>query len=631
MKSTLTLFGLLIAGSLLTTVRADTEPYSSPVEDDFPRGLFWGDLHVHSRFSPDSYSFGNDKLSADDAYRFAKGETIQSHVDMPVRLRRPLDFLMVADHAEFLGVFPKLEAQDPALLDTELGKRWNAYREADDQPAIMAEFVDAIQNPDYVQELPESFRSSIWQEAAAAAERHNVPRAFTAFIGYEWTSMVEGNNLHRVVVFRDGADVATRVPPFSSLDSQDPEALWAALARYEERTGGDVLAIAHNGNLSNGLMFAETTLSGEPIDEAYAQMRSTWEPLYEVTQVKGDGEAHPYLSPDDGFADFETWDADNIGRSTAKENRMLRHEYARGALQVGLRLADRVGANPYAFGLIGSTDSHTTFATADDDNFWGKFPDSEPAPERTSNDMGGRLWANWRLAASGYAAVWATENTREALFDAMERREVYASTGPRIALRFFGGWQFESDDANAPDIARTGYGKGVPMGGSLPIPAESGAQTPSFLLAASKDPDGANLDRVQVVKGWLAADGSLQEQVFDVALSDGRKPHRRSGRVPPVGSTVDVEGATYNNSIGDASLVTVWQDPAFDPAIRAFYYARVIEIPTPRWTAYDAKYFDLELPDDVPMITQERAYSSPIWYTPSDATASTPTATQDTP
>lgn len=593
------------------------QAYAPPADAPERRNLYWGDLHVHSNFSPDAFSFGNTQLTADDALRFAAGERITASSGMDVQLRRPLDFLLVADHAEFIGVFPKLVSGDEAFLATSLGKRWQGLLGEDksNMGAIMGDWVAMLQNLDYEQELSEPYRLSVWREAVAAAERHNRPGEFTAFIGYEWTSMIDGNNLHRVVLYRDGAERATQRVPFSSLDSRDPEDLWAALADYEEETGGRIMAIPHNGNVSNGYMFALDRVNGDPIDAAYAETRRRWEPIYEVTQVKGDGEAHPFLSPDDEFADFETWDADNIARTGAKDNAMLRHEYARSALQIGLQLDNTLGQNPYQFGLIGSTDDHTALATADDNNFWGKFLDSEPSADRLHNNMGGMLWANWRLAASGYAAVWAQENSREALFDAMARREVYATTGPRIKLRFFGGWNYDSQDATSPDMAGIGYRGGVPMGGELSREAGSGA--PRFLVHALKDPDGANLDRVQVVKGWLNDDGSTEEKIYNIALSDDRKVNPETGKAPDLRSTVDIENATYNNSVGAVSFNTYWQDPNFDPTQRAFYYVRVIEIPTPRWTAYDARYFGLkDVPEEVPMVTRERVYSSPIWYNP---------------
>jgi hypothetical protein len=603
----------LFVALILIASCAQAQEYSPPLNMPRQTNLYWGDLHVHSNFSPDAFAFGNSRLSADDALSFAAGSRVTASNGLNVQLQRPLDFLLVADHAEFIGVFPKLLSRDPGFLATSLGARWRA--KLDDEGnlgSIVNEWVGFLQDPDYQQELSAPYRIDVWKEAAAAAERHNKPGQFTAFVGYEWTSMVDGNNLHRVVLFRDDAETATQRPPYSALDSRDPEDLWAALADYEAVSGGQVMAIPHNGNISNGYMFALETLDGKPMDKDYAAARNRWEPLYEVTQVKGDSETHPFLSPDDEFADFETWDDDNIARTVAKNNAMLRHEYARSALQLGLQLESSLGVNPYQFGLIGSTDAHTSLATADDNNFWGKFLDSEPSAQRLGNKMGGTLWYNWKLAASGYAAVWARENTREALFDALANKEVYATTGPRIRLRFFGGWNFEHRDAYAPDLAAIGYARGVPMGGQLP--AGQGERAPQFLVHALKDPDGANLDRIQIVKAWLKADGSTSERVYDVAVSDGRQPDPHTGKFKDLRPTVDLEQASYTNSIGAVSLSAVWEDPDFDVEQAAFYYTRVIEIPTPRWTAYDAAYFKQQASQEIPMVTRERVYSSPIWY-----------------
>jgi len=368
-----------------------------------------------------------------------------------------------------------------------------------------------------------------------------------------------------------------------------------------------VLAIPHNGNLSSGMMFAPIDYDGNPITADYARTRSRWEPLYEVTQYKGDGEAHPILSPTDEFADYETWHVPGFfGKRPDDWAKQKRYEYARSALKLGLEQKAKLGVNPFKFGMIGATDSHTSFSTAREDNFWGKISFNEPSPYRAAK--------SWHFAASGMAAVWATENTRSAIFAGMKRKEAYATTGPRMTVRFFGGWGYVSTDAAAHDFVGIGYRKGVPMGGDLTHgPAD---KAPTFLVRVVKDPDGANLDRVQIIKGWREKEGELHERVYDVALSDGR--HADSDdKVPPVGNTVDVENASYSNSIGDPELAVVWKDPDFDPAELAFYYARVIEIPTPRWTAYDAKHYGLkDLPRDVPMVTQERAYTSPIWYTP---------------
>lgn len=603
--------GLLLLSPLLLAA----ENYSRPVGLDYPQNVYWGDTHLHTRNSADAYSLGNMNLTPADAYRFARGQAIMAHNGMQVQLRRPLDFLVVSDHAEYLGGYYRFNVNDPLVVNTDAGKQWAGYIASGDSVKMIAAFTASMSDPENNYPFPEAVRRAIWTDVAQTSDDYNVPGVFTAFTGYEWTSMINGNNLHRVVIYKDSADKVAQLPPFSGQDSLDPRDLWQALADYEATTGGEVFAIAHNGNLSNGMMFPSQTVDGQPLTTAYAEMRERWEPVYEVSQVKGDGEAHPTLSPQDEFADYENWDWDNIGRTQDKEEWMLKHEYARSALKLGLKYEQELGTNPFKFGMIASTDGHNTFSTTQEDNFFGKFPESEPGTERTENAMAGnQLWQNWRIVSSGYAAVWARENTRESLFAAMKRREVYATTGSRINVRFFGGWEFQTSDVNRPNYLDIGYGQGVPMGGDL-TGARRG-QAPTFMVTAAKDPDGPNLDRVQVIKGWLDSKGQLQERVYDVAWSGNRKPDPQTGKVPAVGSTVKVATAEYDNSIGAPSLATVWQDPDFDRAERAFYYVRVIEIPRPRWTAYDAAYFDLKLPDEVPMVIQDRAYTSPIWYTP---------------
>ena len=387
----------------------------------------------------------------------------------------------------------------------------------------------------------------------------------------------------------------------------------------EEKTGSDILAIAHNGNLSNGIMFPVVEAFGKKLDRTYVETRAKREPLYEMTQTKGTGEAHPFLSPNDEFAAFELWDRSNLDGTVAKTKEMLEYEYARSALKNGLKLEQQLGTNPYKFGMIGSSDAHTGLAAMEEDNFFGKTAPQEPSPERMTktffaNKKTGVTIMDWEVGASGWAAVWAKENTREAIFDAMQRRETYATTGTRMTVRFFGGFDFQANDAYDRMPAKIGYAKGVPMGGDL-SKAPAG-KAPIFLVGALRDPIGANLDRIQVVKGWLDGKGELHEKVYDVAWSGSRKADPRTGKVPSVGDTVDVANATYTNTIGAPELITVWKDPAFDPAQRAFYYARVIEIPTPRWTAYDAQRYGTKALPGTRMTITERAYTSPIWYTP---------------
>ena len=585
--------------------------YSTPVRESLTN-LYWGDLHLHSQLSADAYIL-QTRLTKDQAFKFARGETVQADNGMPAKLRRPLDFLAVTDHAEYLGIYAQMAVDDPRLDAWEMGTEWKELLRLGDMMGLALAFSDAIQTsePEYL--TPDSLRASIWQEASAVADKYNEPGLFTAFVGYEWTSMITGDNLHRVVI-KDGADTASQMTPFSAQHSNDPEDLWDALADYEKQTGGEVLAIAHNGNVSNGRMFSPNRENGLPLDASYARKRARWEPVYETTQVKGDGEAHPYLSPDDQFADFETWDQGNITLGTDKQPEMLQYEYTRSALREGLRHEANLGTNPFKFGIIGSTDSHTGMATTNEDNFFGKFAHDEPSVDRTEKRMADQLQKIWRLVSSGLAAVWSGENTRESIFDAIKRREVYATSGTRIKLRFFGGWDYDQADVLSADYASIGYAKGVPMGGDLTRSPE--AKSPSFMVAATRDPDGANLDRVQIIKGWLNASGETAEQIFDVALSDGRTKSWLTGEIPAVGNTVDSENVTYSNSIGAAELTAVWTDPEFQPEQRAFYYARVIQIPTPRWTAYDEKYFGAEIDPRAPKTIQDRAYSSPIWYTP---------------
>ena len=469
--------------------------------------------------------------------------------------------------------------------------------------------------------LPEAvkdpkFAKTTWEKYAGIVESYNDPGQFTAFIGYEWTpNPGPGNNLHRNLVFRDSKDKAAQLAPFTTFESVDPEDLWKWMDNYEKKTKGKVLAIPHNGNLSNGLMFALARYNGEPLTKSYAETRQRWEPLYETTQIKGDGESHPSLSPTDEFAGYETWDKGNLNLLPKKPG-MLQFEYSREAFKNGLLMEAKLGANPFKFGLASGTDTHTALTTAEEDNFFGKHSGVEPSASRWEHltlSFGDQKILGWQMACSGYTAVWATENTREAIWDAMQRREVYASTGPRMTVRFFGGWKFDKNDAFSREPSWIGYDKGVPMGADLPKGPEG--KSPTFLVAALRDPIGANLDRIQIIKGWLDKGGKTHEKVYDVVWSSDRKPGT-DGKLPAVGNTVDVANATWTNSIGAPELIAVWQDPDFDPKVRAFYYARVIEIPTPRWTAYEAKRFQIKMPPEVPMITQERAYTSPIWYTP---------------
>ena len=599
-------------------------PYAGQVH---PTRVFWGDTHLHTSFSMDAGAFGC-RLGPRDAYRFARGEEVVASAGQAARLSQALDFLVVADHSDNMGFFPDLLAGKPAVLAEPLGRKWYDLIQAGKGGEAAVDIIKTFTSGKFPKELvydpgTPAYHSA-WKATIDAAEEANEPGLFTAFIGYEWTSTTAGNNLHRNVIFRDDGKKAMQVEPYTTappLGSDDPRALWKWMEGYEAKTGGRVLAIAHNGNLSNGRMFPIVeSFTGKPVDREYAEARARWERLYEATQIKGDGETHPFLSPNDEFAAFERWDQGNLDMSEAKTPGMLEFEYARSALGNGLALERKLGVNPYKFGLVGSTDSHTALATAEEANYFSKATSSEPSPERWKHPfVQGKAGVimGWEMVASGYAAVWASENTRASLWDAMQRRETYATTGPKLTVRFFGGFDFVAADAESGRLAEVGYAKGVPMGGDLR--AAAAGQSPSFLVAALKDPLSGNLDRIQIVKGWVDAKGARQERIHDVAVSDGREIDGDGRCRTPVGNTVDVASASWTNSIGDVELRGVWRDPDFDPEQHAVYYARVLEIPTPRWTAYDATRFAVQMGPEVPMTNQERAYTSPIWYAPEAA------------
>jgi hypothetical protein len=597
----------------------DERIYSPYLGRDYPDQVLFGDTHFHTDQSFDAGLVGT-KLTIDEGFRFAMGEEVTSNSGQPVQLIRPLDFLVVTDHAEFIGLAPMIHGSHPELLADSWGS-WVHKRFHSGPEGRLEAYSNIIEhgvrgeNPFTNEELSKNF----WVNFVEKADKYDEPGRFSAMTGFEWTSTPNGDNLHRVVIFRDGSEKTGQTLPFSMFDSADPEDLWKYLANYEDKTGGQAIAIPHNGNLSNGLMFPEVTFSGKPVDKAYAMKRMRWEPIIEMTQMKGDGETHPLLSPDDEFADYERWDLSNLAGTAAKTEEMLKYEYARSALKLGLKLGKETGANPYKFGMIGASDTHTALSTTREENYFGKYKSAEPGPNRhdtevvPAQDPALRMFASQELAA-GLTAVWARENTRGEIFSAMKRKEVFATTGTRIRVRVFAGWDFEPDEVMRHDFIAEGYQRGVPMGGNLMGPPEG--EAPSFMIRALRDPDGANLDRVQVIKGWLDEKGETRERIYDVAVSDGRKIDSNGRTKEPVGNTVDIEKATYTNTIGDALLLGYWKDPDFNPTEPSFYYVRVLEIPTPRWTTYDAAFFGIERPDNVPAVIQDRAYTSPIWYTP---------------
>jgi hypothetical protein len=621
-------FAMAVIMALPLAACGDGSPRKSkktgPVlETAYPQQVYWGDTHLHTSNSIDAFGFGV-RLGPEEALRFARGEEVTSTMGIKAKLARPLDFLVIADHSDGLGATRRLyEAPRFLIRDPEL-RRWHDMLNEGPEGSqrMTAELIDRAARGTLPAQFndPEAARegnAKIWDENTTVVERYNDPGTFTAFMGFEYTLMPKGNNLHRVVMFRDGKDRVDQVIPFGStqVDARVDQ-LWDYMDAYEKKTGGRVLAIPHNSNLSNGLMFELTGPDGGPMTADYARRRAKREPVVEATQIKGDSESHPFLSPNDEFASFgdKGWELGNLPLTLPKENAMFGGEYLREVLKNGLAIEARTGVNPYKFGMIGSTDSHTSLATGDEDNFFGKHTGNEPNARRAMQPQNigtatGRF--GWHYLAGGYAAVWARANTREAIFDAMERREVYATTGPRMVVRLFGGWDFTDKDF-AGDWVKAGYDRGVPMGGEL----ANAKGSPRFLISALKDPIGANLDRIQIVKGWINDDGTTQERVFDVVWSAPETRKIRAGRLTPVGDTVNVATASYENSIGAAELRTVWTDPDFKPGQRAYYYLRVLEIPTPRWVAYDALRFKFKLPDDVEAKAQERAYSSPIWYSP---------------
>ena len=603
------------------------------------KNVYWGDTHLHTSYSPDAFLMGNQTADPDTAYHYAKGlPVIHPYHRARIQIGTPLDFLVVSDHGEFMGVIPNILKGNPLVANTETGKRYKQMFADGKAIEVFGELIAQINkvtpiNPDLGNE---EVSRSVWGEIMSAADRHNEPGKFTAFMGWEWSSTPGGANLHRVVVMREGKEKGEQFIPYTSLDSDKPEDLWKWLDNTTAKTGANFIAIPHNSNISQGLMFPLQDSEGNVISKEYADTRMKWEPLVEMTQIKGDSETHPNLSPTDEFADYETYDhlittegaeARNmftdgfLGQLSAQDRELVLKnkqqiakvgDYARSALKRGLVIEDRIGVNPYKFGMIGSTDSHTGMASAEENNFHGKMA-IDSTPETKAKDVIPGT-PGWDMGAAGLVAVYAEQNTRESLFDAMQRKEVYATTGPRIQLRFFGGWEFLPSDVSASDMVAIGYKKGVPMGSDL-SKAPAG-KAPSFMIAAMKDPVDANLDRVQVVKGWLDKDGKPQEKVFNVALADGRTVGA-DGKVTPVGNTVDLKTGKYTNSIGDAQLATVWTDPEFDPGLRAFYYVRVLQIPTPRHTLFDTIALGIDPKESGnPATIQERAYSSPVWYTP---------------
>ncbi len=598
--------------------------------------LYFGDTHLHTTYSFDAFLNKNFTADPDTAYRWAKGEpVIHPYNRTRVQIGTPLDFLVVSDHAEMLGVMRAIRGE--TIQWEEIGlyasfKRWLAVRQLNEAldkglgRVFFARFLPKsaeVKGGDPVADINNNIggiaifgdttntSKDAWQDIIGAAERHNEPGVFTSLLGWEWSSIPTGANLHRIVVTPEGGDKASQYLPFGSDQSQYPEDLWQWLADTAERTDSRFIAIPHNSNISKGYMFAETTVRGQPITADYARTRMQWEPISEVTQIKGDSETHAQFSPDDEFADFETYDY--YIQTTKNNTEISPGDYIRPALKLGLALEQKVGANPYKFGFIGSTDAHSGLASPEENNFQGKMA-ADSTPETKAPVLGNPTGASgWDMSASGLAAVWATENSREAIYAAFKRKETYATSGPRLSVQLFAGWDFPDNAESSEDFARIGYDYGVPMGGDLT--ANASASAPEFLVRAVKDPMDANLDRLQIVKGWVDAAGQQYEKVYNIDWSGDRELDAE-GNLPAVGNTVDLKSARYTNSIGQAEFAVKWSDPDFDPAQSAFYYARVLQIPTPRNGLYDSLALGLDNPPRGPKTLQERAYTSPVWYTP---------------
>jgi hypothetical protein len=602
----------VLLGAVLTILTASPGFTQMNPKKNPERNAYFGETHVHTSWSLDAWLFGNRLTDPGDAYKYFKGGTIKHPLGFDVKIDTPLDWAGVTDHSEYVGVIRL--ANDPSSPISKLPAAQPLIMKSDTQAEMQRIFLygtKLLGSPTPVKALmsPE-IAGTVWKQNVELADKANEPGKFTAFCSYEWTSMPNNMNLHRNIFFKDCAKVPPM--PFSALDSPYPDELWNWMDG-QRKAGNELLAISHNANLSDGRMYPiDVDEKGRPIDAAYAASRDRNEPLIEIKQIKGASETHPLLSPSDEFASFELTTSFLLGNPPGRIPHIV-GSYARQALKDGLAMQETKGFNPYKFGFGAASDSHNTAVPYRQDNFFGAHAALDGTIEAR---MSGRLFAGIDprvIGPAGLTGVWAEENTRKSLFEAMQRKETFAVSGPHIKVRFFGGWNYSPKILNQKDWVKTAYANGVPMGGDLP---RAKAKAPTFVVWAVKDPTSGNLDRIQIVKGWSKS-GQSFEKVFDVVWAGDRKPNKWTGRVSPVGSTVDVDNATYTNTIGSVELKTVWTDPEFDPSLDAFYYARVLEIPTPRWTTIQAKQLGIAPPDVVPATVQERAWSSPIWYTPS--------------
>ena len=585
------------------------------------RNVYFGETHVHTSWSFDAFIFGNTHTGPADAYKYAMGEPIKHPMGYTIRLKHPLDWVAVTDHSEYAGTVRLANEPGSAISKLPIAEKLKVSSKADIQ-RIFSWLGDTLADNQPVKELVDpKVAGAVWQENVALADRFYQPGKFTTFPGYEWTSTPNNCNLHRNILFKDSKQVPE--VPFSSLDSKHPEDLWQWMDG-QRQAGHELLAISHNANLSDGLMFpTEVDSRGRPLDAAWSEARMRNERLTEVKQIKGQSETHPLLSPHDEFANFEV--LDYLLFVEQKRPIKLHGSYIREALENGLAIKDSRGCNPYKVGFVGGSDSHDTGSPYRQTNFFGAHGSIDGGLKERMSGVNMVGLDILQENPAGLTAVWAAENTREAIFAALQCRETYATSGPRHKLRFFGGWGFQGFKLQGgfgnQAWLQAAYKQGVPMGRDLPAPQ---AKSPSFIVWAVKDPDSGNLDRIQIIKGWTK-NGRTFEKIYDVAWSGSRKINPQTGKLPPVGNTVNISTATYQNTIGATELKAAWTDPDFDPTLQAFYYARVLEIPTPRWSTIQARKLGLAPPTTaktmgveypVPSTVRERAWSSPIWYSP---------------
>ena len=618
-----TLATLLVIGAVLRSKRNPASPAwtatvaasSGPARPAMPernpdREAYFGETHQHTSWSFDAYIFGNHITGPADAYKYWKGETIKHPLGYDIKIDTPLDWAGVTDHSEYAGVVRLSNDPSSPLSKMPIAQKLIVHQPSDIQKIYLWLGTSMIEGKPVPELVEPEVAGTVWKANNQAADEANEPGKFTAFCSYEWTSTPDFRNMHRNVFFKDCAKVPEM--PFSSLDSAHPEDLWKWMDT-QRKAGIELLAISHNANLSDGHMYPiDVDSYGRPIDAAWAESRDRNERLIEMKQIKGSSETHPALSPNDEFSNFEILTY-LLGEPQGRFDHIV-GSYARQALKDGLSMQDNKGYNPYKFGVVGGSDSHNTGTPYRQDNFYGGHGEMDGTIE---GRMAGHIFAGLDTRyenPAGVSGVWAEENTRASIFEAMQRKETFAASGPHIKLRFFGGWNYKGSDVEDRDWVKTGYKEGVPMGGDL---KKMDSKAPTFIVWAVKDPTSGNLDRIQSYKGW-SKDGQSFEKIFDVVWSGDRKPDVASGKVPAIGSTVDLANATYTNTIGSTELKKVWTDPEFDPSLHAFYYARALEIPTPRWTTIQAHQLGVPIPDVVAATVQERAWSSPIWYTPSE-------------